>query len=156
LIVDAHQFARPGAPVLIASTKVKDMISPYHAVIWIDHDEARIIHFDASAAAEEFVRPAQPPRRVHAKVGGAAGTDPIDEPDFYHRVAEAFDGAMGVLIAGPSKAKTEFVKYLLKHFPHMLERIHGIETLARVTDHQLIAEGRRYFAKADHLREQLN
>ncbi len=132
------------------------MTSHYHAVIWIDHHEARIIHFNADAANEEVVRPAHPPCHLHAKAGCVSGMHLTNEPEFYRDVAAAFDGAAAVLIAGPSQAKTEFVKYLLKHSPQKLERIQGIETLARVTDHQLIAEGRRYFAKADRMHAQLN
>jgi len=43
---------------------------------------------------------------------------------------------------------------LHKHEPAMIERIVGIETLARVTENQLLAEARRFFAKADRLRPQ--
>lgn len=131
------------------------MTSHHHAVIWIDHHEARIIHFNAAAEEEEVVRPAHPPRHLYAKAGSTSGTHITDEPEFYRDVAEALDGATAVLIAGPSAAKTEFVKYLLKHSPQMLEHVSGIETLARVTDHQLIAEGRRYFAKTDRMHSQL-
>jgi stalled ribosome rescue protein Dom34 len=130
------------------------MTSHYHAVVWIDHHEARVIHFNADAANEDIVRPVHPPRHLHAKAGSASGTHVADDPEFYRDVGAAIDDAKGVLVAGPSSAKTEFVKYLHGHSPQMLERIWGIETLARVTDHQLLAEGRRYFAKADRMHPQ--
>lgn len=131
------------------------MTSHYHAVIWIDHHEAKIIHFNADAAEEELVRPVHPPRHLHAKAGSPSGTHVTGEPEFYRDVAKSFDNAHAVLITGPSTAKTEFVKYLHEHEPQLVDRIGGIETLARVTDHQLIAEGRRYFGKADRMRPQL-
>jgi len=132
------------------------MTNHYHAVVWIDHREARIIHFNADASEEEVLRPAHPPRHLHAKVGSAAGTHVTEDPDFYRDIAKACDDTKAVLLAGPSTAKTEFVKYLHRHSPQTFERISGIETLARVTDHQLLAEGRRYFAKADRMRAQLS
>ncbi len=131
------------------------MTSHYHAVVWLDHHEARIIHFNADAAAEEVVRPINPPRHLRAKAGSASGTHVSDEPEFYREVAAAFDDAKAVLLAGPSTAKTEFVKYLHQHSPQALKSVAGIETLARVTDHQLLAEARRYFAKADRMRSQI-
>jgi hypothetical protein len=131
------------------------MAEHYHAVVWIDHHEARTIHFNPNAAEEEVVHPTHPPRHLHAKAGSAAGTHVTDEPDFYADVAASLQSARAILVTGPSTAKTEFIKYLHRHEPLMLDRIWGIETLARVTDHQLVAEGRRYFAKADRMHPQL-
>lgn len=130
------------------------MTSHYHAVVWIDHNEARVIHFNADAAEEDIVRTVHPPRHLHAKAGSPSGTHLAGEPQFYREVGEAIDSAEAILVAGPSAAKTEFVKYLHEHSPKMLGRVWGIETLARVTDHQLLAEGRRYFAKADRMHRQ--
>jgi len=130
------------------------MTPHYHTVLWIDHHEARVIHFNANAADEDVVRPLHPPRHLHAKAGSSAGTHLTGEPEFYREVGQAIDGAKAILIAGPSAAKTEFVKYLHEHQPQMLAHVWGIETLARVTDHQLLAEGRRYFAKADRMHQQ--
>ncbi len=131
------------------------MAEHYHAVAWIDHHEARIIHFNRDVADDILVRPAHPPRHLHGKAGSAAGTHVTDEPQFYADVAAALGNAQAILVAGPSSAKTEFIKYLHRHNPQMLDRVWGIETLAQVTDHQLAAEARRYFAKADRMHPQL-
>jgi stalled ribosome rescue protein Dom34 len=130
------------------------MAHHYHAVLWIDHREARVIAFNAETAEEEVVRPAHAPRHLHAKAGGAAGTHVADDPEFYRDVCHALDDAKAVLVAGPSTAKTEFVKYLHRNAPETLDRISGIETLGRVSDRQLLEEGRRYFARADRMRPQ--
>jgi hypothetical protein len=60
-------------------------------------------------------------------------------------------GAKEILVTGPSSAKTEFVKHLAKHAPQLLERVRRIETLANVTDGQLLAEARRFFAVEDRM-----
>jgi stalled ribosome rescue protein Dom34 len=127
----------------------------YHAVLWIDHHEARIIHFNADEAEEKLVHPAHPPRHLHVKAGSASGTHVTDEPQFYRDVADAVADAHEILVAGPSTAKTEFLKYLHKHASQLVARVTGIETLDRLTDGQLVAEARRFFAKEDRMRPQL-
>jgi hypothetical protein len=130
------------------------MSSHYHAVVWIDHHEARVIHFNADAAEEERIRPADPPRHLHVKAGSPSGTHIADEPQFYRDVAKAVADAQEVLVTGPSTAKAEFLKYLHKHAPQLMERIAGVETQAQETDNQLLAEARKFFARADRMQPQ--
>jgi hypothetical protein len=132
------------------------MTAHYHAVVWIDHHEARVIHFNAEDADEERVRPADPPKHLHVKAGSASGTHITDEPPFYRDVTAALADTREVLVTGPSTAKAEFLKYARKHVPALMERIAGIETLERVTDNQLLAEARRFFVKADRMRPQFS
>jgi stalled ribosome rescue protein Dom34 len=126
----------------------------YHAVIWIDHHEARVCHFNEDQADETVVHAAHSPRHLHSKAGSPSGTHVTDEPEFYHDVTETVADAQEILIAGPSSAKTEFVKYLHKHASGTFDRVSGIETLAHMTDNQLLAEARRYFSQADRMRPQ--
>ena len=127
------------------------MAEHYHAVLWIDHHEARILDFSAAAADEKIVHPVHPPRHLHHKAGSAPGVHITDEPEFYRDVAAALAGAKEILIAGPSSAKTEFAKYLAKRAPQLLDRVRRIETLARVTDGELLVEARRFFAAEDRM-----
>lgn len=131
------------------------MPTHYHAVLWIDHHEARVIHFNADTAEEEHIRPDGAPHHLHVKAGSHSGTHIEDEPKFYRDVAAALSDAHEVLVTGPSTAKAEFVKHVHKHAPHLMERIAGIETLDHVTDNQLLAEARRYFKQNDRTRPQL-
>ena len=39
----------------------------YHAVIWIDHHEARIFHFNPNESAELVLHPDNPTRHIHHK-----------------------------------------------------------------------------------------
>jgi hypothetical protein len=126
----------------------------YHAVLWIDHHEARVIHFNADTADEARIRPTDPPRHLHVKAGSASGTHIADEPQFYRDVAAAIADAHEVLVTGPSTAKAEFLKHVHKHAPQMMERIAGIETLQNVSDNQLLAEARKFFEQADRMRPQ--
>ena len=134
------------------------MTSPHqdHAVIWIDDRDARIIRFSPGPAADgEALRPLHAPRHFHVKTDDASGKAAGDPSELYRDIVKAVAGARAVLITGPSSAKTEFVKFLHRHAPDLFERVGGIETLARVTDRQLIAEGRRYFARSEQFRSRI-
>ncbi len=123
----------------------------YHCVLWLDHHEARMIHFSRKDSEEAVITPLDPPEHLHIKSGSASGTHIREEADFYRDVAKSCDEAQAILLVGPSTAKGEFMSYLKKHSPLTVHRIAGIETLAKVTDPQLLAEGRRYFAEADRM-----
>lgn len=128
------------------------MASHYHAVVWIDHHQARVIYFNADDAAEETIHPAHPPRQLHHHSGTPSGTHERGGADYYRDVADAIGEAKAVLVAGPSTAKTEFVTWLRAHLPQMADRMVGPETMPAMTDGQLVAEARRYFKHADRMR----
>lgn len=127
----------------------------YHAVVWLDHHEAKVIHFNMTASEEEIVRPADPPPHLHIKAGSASGTHVRAEPAFYRDIATAVGAAQAILIVGPSTAKAEFVNHLRKQSPRIAAHIAGVEAVARLTEHQLLAEGRRFFAAADRMTPQM-
>jgi hypothetical protein len=54
-----------------------------------------------------------------------------------------------VLVTGPGLAKTEFVKYVARHDPALLERIVAVETVDHPSDGALVAHARAYFRGAD-------
>ena len=130
------------------------MTAHYHAVIWIDHHEARVFHFNAGQADEAIVNAAHSATHLHSKAGSASGTHVTDEPEFYSDVAKSVAESQKILVVGPSSAKTEFVKYLEKHAPETRARITRVETMDRMTDNQIVAEGRRYFAQEDRMEPQ--
>jgi hypothetical protein len=126
----------------------------YHAVVWIDHREARVIYFNADAADEQTIHPARAPRHLRATSGSPAGTYEHGDATYFRDVAEGLGEAKAFLVAGPSIAKTEFVTWLRKHAPQTAERMSGVEPLAHMTDGQIIAEARRFFKGADLMRPQ--
>ena len=73
----------------------------YHAVIWIDHREARVFHFSPLDVERLVVRPEHPTRHIHHKANcigsGHAGAD----HDYLQDVAESVADAGSVLITGP-------------------------------------------------------
>ena len=124
----------------------------YHAVVWIDHHEARVIYFNADDVDEKTVHPAHPSHHLHHTSGSPSGTHDKGDPSFFRGVADALGEAKEFLIVGPSTAKTEFVTWLHGHSPTIAGRLFGVEALQQMSDGQIVAEARRFFKKADRIR----
>jgi hypothetical protein len=62
---------------------------------------------------------------------------------YYNAVIACIRDAESILILGPGEAKGELKKRLVRNKLH--GRIVGIETIDRMTDHQIAAKVRRYF-----------
>ena len=127
----------------------------FHAVLWLDHREARIIYFNVDSHEETVIHPAHDPRHLHEKAGSAGGQHLHGEPEYFDRIIAALTPAGAFMITGPSTAKTELVAYMQKHAPQVCKRLDEVETLAKVTDKQLLAEARRHFKVSDHMTAQV-
>jgi len=125
------------------------MTPHFHAVVWIDHRQARIIHFSADASDEKIVRPHDPARQIHHKANSIGSGHATDDRDFFARTAEAFEGAQAVLIAGPAQTKVAFLRYLIERLPAVSKSVAGLETLDHPTDGELLDFARRYFQARD-------
>ena len=78
----------------------------YHAVIWIDHREARVFHFSSTDVERLVLRPDHPTRHIHHKANSIGSGHAPEDQDFLHQVATSIAGAGAVLITGPANAKT--------------------------------------------------
>ena len=126
-------------------------IMPTHAVVWIDHHEARIFHVDHAAAEESTVLAPQHHIHRHPKGRGEAREHPDDAHRFFTEVARALDGVDATLLVGPASAKLEFFRHLHEH-EHRLERtVVGIETVDHPTDGQIVAMARDAFKASDRM-----
>jgi hypothetical protein len=131
------------------------MTPHYHAVVWIDHHEARIIHFNADAADEELVHPAHPPRHLHCKVGSPSGTHQRGDPAYFRAIAEAVSDAAAFIVVGPSSAKGEFKAWLEAEMPPTAKHLFAVMAAPRMTDGELITKARQYFRAADRMRPRI-
>ncbi|MEQ1715054.1 MAG: translational machinery protein [Hyphomicrobium sp.] len=125
------------------------MTAHYHAIVWIDHREARVFHFNVSDVDTLVLHAHNPKKHLHHKgntIGsGHAGVDHA----FLGEVAEALADAGAVLITGPGSAKTDLKKHIESHMPALHKKIAGVETADHPSDGELVAHARKYF-KADH------
>jgi stalled ribosome rescue protein Dom34 len=134
-------------------------MSHYHAVVWIDHNEAHVMHISPDDVESSVVRPAKPHQKLHHKRGAdkggtvGAGNSPEDQ-NYYHEVVGALKGAQEILVVGPASAKLHLIKHIHSHDGQMSKKVIGVESIDHPTDAQLVAYARKYFTAADRMRPQ--
>jgi hypothetical protein len=130
------------------------MISHYHAVVWIDHRDARVFTFNATEADKLVVHSHQTQPHLHRKANSIGdGRAPAD-PAYFDQVVKAVEGASEILITGPANAKLELKDHIEKQWPLVGRKIVGIENADHPTDGVLLDHARRYFTTADRMRAQ--
>lgn len=124
-------------------------MSHYHALVWLDHVEAHVMHISPDDVEKSLVQPNHQQRKLHSRVGTlGAGRAPEDH-DYYHRIAEALHGASEILIVGPAQAKLQLLKHIHAHEPGLVKSVVGVETVDHPSDGQLVAFARKYFLAKD-------
>jgi hypothetical protein len=121
-----------------------------HALIWIDHHEAKIFRFDSEVteATHHIIRDELSPPHLHHKAHSiGSGHVPVSHA-YLEKVALDISDARAILIVGPSSAKHEFYKHLEEHHRALLERVVGVETLDHPGDGPLLAHAAQAFRSA--------
>ena len=126
----------------------------YHAVIWIDHREARVFHFSTTDVERLVVHPEHPTKHIHHKANSIGSGHAAADHDYLQSVVAAVADAGAVLITGPANAKTELIKHIHQHDPNMMKVIAGVETVDHPSDGALVAYARKYFKSADRMQPQ--
>jgi stalled ribosome rescue protein Dom34 len=120
-------------------------MSSKHAVIWIDHQEAKIFFVEAETSdALHAGKQVQ-----HPKHGD--GKHPVMEDSFFHAVLHEVADSAEILVVGPAAAKLQLLKHAHKHDHLIADKIIGIETVDHPTDGQLLKYARHYFHGKDRL-----
>jgi stalled ribosome rescue protein Dom34 len=123
----------------------------YHAVVWIDHREARVFHFTSTDVERLVLHPDHPTRHIHHKANSIGSGHAAEDHAYLHAVAESVADAGAVLIAGPANEKNELVKYIHELNPKRISAIVGVETVDHPSNKQLVAYARKYFKAADSM-----
>ena len=131
------------------------MAGHFHAIVWIDHHEARVFHFNPTDVESLVLHPQNPTVHIHHKANSIGAGHAGEDQDFLHRVTQSIAEAGAVLITGPASAKTELVKHIHHHDPRLMNVIAGVETVDHPTDGALVDYARRYFKAADLMRPQM-
>ncbi len=126
----------------------------YHAVVWLDHREAKVFFFDRYNVAEIDLAAAHPNAHLHHHAGSLSGKRAPEDQAYFRRIADVLRPATEWLVVGPGLAKLEFIKYVHKHEHQLDDRILGVETADHPTDRQIVAHARTYFRAADRMRPQ--
>lgn len=123
----------------------------YHAIVWIDHREARIFRFGRDGVEPAVVRAhvagGHAHRDGHAGPGHGTGSH-----SFLSAVASALTGSQAILIVGPADARAELFSHLQAHAPAVASHVVAVESSDHPSDAELVAHARTYF-KLDHQEE---
>ena len=126
------------------------MAHHFRAVVWIDHKQARILHFNVDEADRAVVRD-HVARDLHAREPRTGHRIEENKP-FFEDVAAAIADAGAVLIVGPAQEKDFFAKFLAVKHPAIRAHVEGIEKADHPTDGELIDFARRYAKATDRMR----
>ena len=125
-----------------------------HAVVWIDHQEAHVIQFNADEHENATVSTRSKHGHLHQKAGVVGSGHHVADQTYLHEVVEAVASANEILIVGPSSAKLELMKHMVKHDANIASKVVGIETVDHPSDAQLLAYAKKSFTRIDHLKPQ--
>lgn len=126
-------------------------MSHYHALVWLDHSQAHVMHISPDEVEKSVVQPAKPPLHLHSRSGTLGSGRQAEDQDYYHAIVEALKGAQEILVVGPAQAKLQLIKHIHAHDPAMVNKVVGIETVDHPTDGQLLAYARKYFVARDRM-----
>ncbi|MFH1063182.1 MAG: hypothetical protein V1747_09925 [Candidatus Omnitrophota bacterium] len=131
------------------------------AGLWIDHKKAIVVAItDKGEEAIEVIiseTGKQPRRSGDCPLKGDYESQQAPESDvrqktltgqlnvYYNEIIASIRQAESILIFGPGEAKTELKKRLEKS--SLGKRIVGVETVDKLTDHQIAAKVRKYFSE---------
>jgi stalled ribosome rescue protein Dom34 len=122
------------------------------AGIWIDHRGAFVVSIDEGAETTERIESGM---EKHVRFsGGSASEDGSADNQrdrqyaahldkYYDDVISHMRDAESILLLGPGEAKGEFEKRLTSK--GLGGRIVGVETVDKMTDHQIAAKVRHYY-----------
>lgn len=130
-------------------------MSHYHAVVWLDHAEAHVMHIAPDDVEKSIIHPTNPHQHLHSRKGTLGSGRAPEDHAYYHAIVDALKGAQEVLIVGPASAKLQLVKHIHSHDHAMVDKIVGVETVDHPTDGQVVAYARKYFASKDQMLSQL-
>ena len=122
-----------------------------HAVVWIDHQEARIFHVHPETADESRLLSPQHHLHRHPKGRGEPREHPDDARRFFEDVARELEGIDSVLVVGPASAKNEFRTFAQDQHRQLASKIVGVETADHPTGGEIVAHARNYFKGSDRM-----
>ena len=121
------------------------MQSHFHAVVWIDHQVAKVFHVGLSGSDQIDLHPGLQTRHIHHKANSIGSGHAHEDKELMQKVADAISDAGEILIIGPAAAKTELAKYLREQHPKIGARIVGVAAADHPTDPEIVAYAKKHF-----------
>jgi len=124
------------------------MPTHFHAVVWLDHTQAKIFHVGLTGSDELTLHPHLKTKHLHHKANSIGSGQVEPDKDFLEQVTATLDDAGEILIIGPAGAKTELAKFIHAHDPAIGKRIVAVEAADHPTDRQIVAYAKQHFRMA--------
>ena len=124
----------------------------YHAVVWIDHREARVLHFNADDVETKVIHPQHSDKQRRREK--QSGHDSADNAHFLEAVTEAIADAGAIMVTGPGTEKLELIKHIERSHPRLKGAVEALEAADHTSDNALVAHARKVLAAADRMRPQ--
>jgi len=118
------------------------MPGPLHAIVWINHAQAKVFHVGLSEGIGSH--PHLPARRLRDKANSIGSGHAGFDKEFFGQVMTAVGDAGEILIMGPAGAKTELARYLRDQHPRIGDRIVAVEEVDHVSDAEIMSCARQY------------
>ncbi len=122
-----------------------------HTIIWLDHQDAKVIDFSFDDKHVVNVHHEGGDRKLHHKVNTIGSGRVAEDPQYFEQIVRAVNGAHEVLITGPSTAKLAFRKHVERHETALAKRVVGMEALDHPSEGELLAYARKYFKAFDQM-----
>ncbi len=115
-------------------------MSTFHAVVWLDHQEAHLAFFDRDHASTQ---------RIHSKSQHKHQGKTTDMSAFFADIATAVKNCHEVLLTGPGLTRLQFKDWYAQHASALANIVVDSIASDHPTDAQLVAMARQYFKKFD-------
>jgi stalled ribosome rescue protein Dom34 len=129
--------------------KESAMTEHLHAIVWIDHSEAKIFYVDTKEADKLVVPSNATGHHSHHKANTTGSGHLGVDKEFFKRVIAALTNIADIVVVGPSNAKSELKNYMMEFAPELARHIVGVESSDHPSDRQLIALARKFFKAED-------
>ncbi len=130
------------------------MAPHYHAILWIDHREAKIFQFSTTDVSRVVVQSHESGHHLHHKANTPGSGHKGVDSEFFNRVTKALADVGTLLVTGPSTAKMELNNYIAENSPDLAKRIAAVEALDHPSDGALLALARKFFKGNDRMHAQ--
>jgi len=126
-------------------------MSHIHAVVWMDHREAKVVDFSIDDKHVVNVHHRGGHRQVHHKAGVMGSGHAPEDVRYYDQIVAALGDAQEILLTGPGTAKVGLRQHLDSRHAAVARRVVGVETLDHPSEGELLAYARKYFKRVDNM-----
>jgi hypothetical protein len=143
--VDLDQNGRVLPSVFFGRQRKEGVLSPFNAVVWLDHAEARIFLFGPSDPQRAGYHQAHQISSLPYRAGHIDAGHVHADPGYFVRIGKALEGFSKLLVLGPGSAKLEFISHLQQHAPELARGLVGVETIDYPISRDIAFVAARYF-----------